>query len=60
MIYVLRKNLVIPTHEVLFIPKVKMSRSSHYNYNYKRQKTVLYEIMIAKCYNRDPQFNYCY
>ena len=54
------KNVVIPTHEVLFIPTVNMSRSSHYNYNYKTQKTALYELMIAKCYNYDLQFNYCY
>ena len=39
---------------------VNMSRSSHYNYKYKTQKTVLYELMIAKCYNYDLQFNYCY
>ena len=54
------KNVVIPTHEVLFIPTVNMSRSSHHNYNYKTQKTVLYELMIAKCYNYNLQFNYCY
>ena len=60
MIYVLQKKSSNSHTWSAIYTYVNMSRSSHYNYKYKTQKTVLYELMIAKCYNYDLQFNYCY